>query len=157
MGDDGGRADDDGWAQHLGAGIATTPLAPNLEDSVRPMGGLGFTDADGQHRRLDFGQVKALLRRQRRAMADTLRREGLTEADLLLDCALAIYLYTLDMPRIFAIVNRAMYAPERADPTARDGFSKELRRCLPYIKYLRHALRSLPEKYHFSGRCFRGV
>jgi hypothetical protein len=44
MGDDGGRADDDRWAQHLGAGIETTALAPNLEDySVRPMGGLEYS------------------------------------------------------------------------------------------------------------------
>ena len=151
--------DDDGWSQHLASAIDGTPLEPTLEDAVRPMSGLLFGTSDGRRQKLDFGEVKGLLRQKRREMAGIIRREleG-CEGSISEDCALAIYLYTVDRPfRLFNLVNSRMCAPGRFDPTAPGGLSSELRKCLPYIKFLRHALLSLPGKYRFKGRCFRGV
>ena len=73
----------------------------------------------------------------------------------LLDFAIAIYLYTLEDPAIYKLMNGAMFAPGRE--TADGSVSDDIRACLPYIKFLDKSLISLPEKYHFKGRCFRGV
>ena len=154
--------DDDGWAQHLGSAVDAQVLPASLEEAVRPMSGLLFVDREGQRRKLEFGQVKNLLRQKRREMAGIIRRElvgaGADGAVLEEDCALAVHLYTVDHPfRIFELVNSRMCAPGRSDATAPGGIAPELRKCLPYVKFLRHSLLSLPPKFHFEGRCFRGV
>ena len=71
------------------------------------------------------------------------------------DFLLAIYVWTLDSPKLFKMVNDLMHHPLRDQGAG--GISAELRHCLPFIKYLDTALDQLPDKYHFAGQVNRGV
>ena len=62
------------------------------------------------------------------------------------DDAVAFYLYTLSNPRVYMVVNHAMFnAHPRNLGTARGGISEGA--CLPYIKFLQTALDRLPSPY----------
>ena len=56
------------------------------------------------------------------------------------DYAVAIHIYTLEDPRVYAVVNDAMFNPSRRKPGASSQISAELRACLPFIKFLDAAL-----------------
>lgn len=71
------------------------------------------------------------------------------------DFLLAIYIWTIDSPKLFKLVNEMMHHPLRDQGPG--GISKSLRHCLPFIKYLDTALEHLPDKYHFAGQVNRGV
>jgi len=76
------------------------------------------------------------------------------------DSALAIYLYTLHDPGIYAVMNREMFNPDRRtkkEGAASSDISAGLRAFLPYIKFLLHALETLPAEYIFKGEVRRGV
>lgn len=100
---------------------------------------------------LDF--VKELIDAKRPDLAAYLRAQGC--ADYPVDYALAIYLYTLEEPPIYEMLNQPMRSPTRAEGP--NGMSMTLRGSLPMIKYLDTALEEAPAKFEFSGRCQRGV
>jgi hypothetical protein len=50
-----------------------------------------------------------------------------------------------------------MFNSDRRKPGMSGGVSDGLRACLPYIRFLVHALKALPEKYVFRGEVRRGV
>ena len=74
-----------------------------------------------------------------------------------LDFAIAIHIYTLEDPRVYAVVNEAMFNPARREPGAPCNVSAELRACMPFVKYLDTALAALPAEYVFAGEVRRGV
>ena len=84
----------------------------------------------------------------------TLVREGI-EGVYRLDFALAIYLYTINAPKLYEIINSASHATDR--DSGPGGLSPRLRACLPYIKFLDAALAALPAKYLHTGRVNRGI
>ena len=73
--------------------------------------------------------------------------------------ALAIYVYTLDDPMIYSVINRVMFDPARGVKGAAHGndLSPGLLACAPYIKLLDEALARLPAAFVFRGRVQRGV
>jgi hypothetical protein len=90
------------------------------------------------------------------------RDDKLTELKLpkeyKMDYALAIHVYTLETPRVYAALNRAMFNPDRRKPGASgDNISAELRAVLPFAKYLDEALDKLPARYIYTGVVRRGV
>merc|ERR1719473_374658 len=94
---------------------------------------------------------------------------GLT--DDYLRFAVAINLYTREdaivaahaMPdgrtaALYKFVNLTMRVPERQQLGAPGGVSANLERCLPYIKLLDEALRTLPDRFVVTaGQVHRGV
>ena len=76
-----------------------------------------------------------------------------------LDDALIIYLYTLNDPPIYAVINRELWNPDRRVPGATGAYSinPRLLACLPFIKSLISACKSLPAEYIYSGKVRRGV
>jgi hypothetical protein len=75
----------------------------------------------------------------------------------LLDFAIAIYVYTLSDPAVYAVINAEMFNEGRRKPGAISGISSSLRACLPFIKFLDSALAKLPESYIFQGEVRRGT
>jgi hypothetical protein len=56
------------------------------------------------------------------------------------------------------MINDAMHAADRAvAPDGNEGMSERMQMCMPFIKFLDHALSSLPAKLRYKGVCNRGV
>ena len=143
-GEDGGEAGWDlDWRAALEAALQATPLEPDIKRAIRALAGAGVNVATLvyviDHKRDEMAQL--------RSMPDM--------ADYSVDMALAIYVYTLDSPSLYRVINAAIYAPGRK--RGRDGLSVKLRACLPYIKLLDAALVLLPARLRFAGECYRGV
>jgi hypothetical protein len=64
--------------------------------------------------------------------------------------ALGVWVYSLEYPNVYGLVNGVCHAADRRDGPG--GMSESMRKCLPYIKFLDTALASLPEKYKFTGQ-----
>ena len=120
------------------------PLAASVLDSLRPL-----AEAHG----LDMEELAFVIETRVPTMRATLEREGI--ASFSMDCAIAIYLYTIDEPKLYKFINTACHAADR--DVGQGGLSPSLRACMPYIKFLDTALERLPAKYHFKGRANRGV
>ena len=97
-GGDGG----DAWAERLGAILDAEPLAPSVFETIRPMATLGLVD--GNH-------VMQLLHDKRGEMCTVLKAKLCPEYDV--ECALAIWLYTIENPALYRIVNGGLRSPER--------------------------------------------
>eukprot|EP00965_Chrysotila_dentata_P097240 3214098-Pleurochrysis_carterae.AAC.1 len=70
--------------------------------------------------------------------------------------ALAIYVYTLDSPALYAAVNKEMTMPMTRQ-AASGAVSQGMLNCMPYIKLLDAALEALPFSFVHTGEVFRGV
>lgn len=68
---------------------------------------------------------------------------------------MAIYVYTIETPKIYAAMNGAVHATDREDGPG--GISPRLRACMPYIKFLDTALEQLPAQFRFAKVVNRGV
>jgi hypothetical protein len=141
---------DDGWAQQLRAVLEAVPLAVTLEEALAPLSAVLDVDSG---RQLDVERLRALVRGKRSGMRAILRREGCP--DYSEDFALAIFLYTVEIPKLYAVINGQLRSPDRGGGAG--GVSVGLRACLPYIKYLREALLNAPPHMTFEGRCHRGI
>ena len=73
--------------------------------------------------------------------------------------AVAIYLYTRNYPPIYAVINRELWNPDRrvAGADGAHGINPRLAACLPFIRYLIDACKSLPAAYVYRGKVRRGV
>ena len=73
--------------------------------------------------------------------------------------AVAIYLYTRNYPPIYAVINRELWNPDRrvAGADGARGINPRLAACLPFIRYLIDACKSLPAAYVYRGKVRRGV
>jgi hypothetical protein len=56
---------------------------------------------------------------------------------------------------VYKVLNGAMFSSDRRDGP--DGISADLASCLPFIKFLETACKSLPPQFIFKGKCMRGV
>ena len=148
--EDGQVRADHAWARRLRRAIADEPLAGSLIAACASLASVG----------IDIDLLEEIFRRQERDWRRQRKLEGLGLPDSFMNFALAIYVYTLEDPAVYTVVNRAMYNPERRGaqgvlPGA--DLSPELQACLPYIRFLDTALERLPEAFIFRGRVHRGV
>ena len=153
MGDQGGA--EDRWGAHLGELIDAEPLAPTIEEAVRPMEGLEWpASVDTPAGAIRMSVVRRVLATKRNAMRAVLQRLGCPEFGE--DNALAIHLYTKELDfRLYAVLTGQLHHPDRgAGP---GGMSDGLRRCLPYTKFLSNALETAPEQFIWDGVCHRGI
>ena len=102
---------------------------------------------------LDLEELQFAIQMREPTLRATLEREGIP--DFRMDFAVAIYLYTIDTPKLYEIINTAAHAADREEGPG--GLSPQLRACMPFIKFLDCALEALPDKYVFAGRVNRGV
>jgi len=147
---DGAIGVDHVWLRRLQRALDETKCPASLDDALRPLMA-HFPDE------IDAGDLQAAVDGQRELWR--LRLYSATGGFQLppsyrLDWAVAIYVYTLSDPKVFRVVNREMFNPERRK---NGGVSAGLRACLPYIRFLTAALKALPARYVFRGQVRRGV
>ena len=148
--EDGQVRADHAWARRLRRAIADEPLAGSLIAACASLASVG----------IDIDLLEEILRRQERDWRRQRKLEGLGLPDSFMNFALAIYVYTLEDPAVYTVVNRAMYNPARRSVHGvlpGPDLSPELQACLPYIRFLDTALERLPEAFIFRGRVHRGV
>jgi len=139
---------DDGWAATLQAAKDAAPLVATAAEAIAPLAALG----------LDVKRTQQHLHSKRRWAEEILVRERMPGYDV--EHVLTIYAYTVEEPfvsfggPIYRMVNTEMHSPSRGSGAG--GFSDRLRACMLYIKMLWVALEALPEKFHFTGKVFRG-
>ena len=102
---------------------------------------------------LDLDELKFIIEMREHTLRATLEREGIT--GFWFEFAVAIYLYTIDSPKLYEMINSASHAPDRAADNGE--LSPKLRACMPFIKFLDSALDALPTKFLYTGRVNRGV
>ena len=148
--EDGQVRADHAWARRLRRAIADEPLLGSLIAACASLASVG----------IDIDLLEEIFRRQERDWRRQRKLEGLGLPDSFMNFALAIYVYTLEDPAIYTVVNRAMYNPARRSVQGvlpGPDLSPELQACLPYIRFLDTALERLPEAFIFRGRVHRGV
>ena len=148
--EDGQVRADHAWARRLRRAIADEPLAGSLIAACASLASVG----------IDIDLLEEIFRRQERDWRRQRKLEGLGLPDSFMNFALAIYVYTLEDPAVYTVVNRAMYNPARRSAHGvlpGPDLSPELQACLPYIRFLDTALERLPEAFIFRGRVHRGV
>ena len=148
--EDGQVLADHAWARRLRRAIADQPLAGSLIAACASLASVG----------IDIDLLEEIFRRQERDWRRQSKLEGLGLPDSFMNFALAIYVYTLEDPAVYTVVNRAMYNPARRSVHGvlpGPDLSTELQACLPYIRFLDTALERLPEAFIFRGRVHRGV
>eukprot|EP01047_Picozoa_sp_COSAG01_P049975 COSAG01_NODE_5003_length_4531_cov_7.980687_2_plen_437_part_00 len=145
-GEEGGEHGSDGaFVFCLRKGLRDTQLAASVREALVPL---------CEEAGIDIEMVDFVIATRIPTLQATLTREQIV-GGYWLDYAVAIYLYTMDNPKIYKVLNSAMHAPDR--DVGRGGISPRLRACLPFIKFLDTALVSLPPRFHFKGRVNRGV
>ena len=147
---DGSTGVDHLWKRKLGKLLSETPLAASLLEAVQPLNHLG----------IDLEDLEAVIEGKCEEWALLLYSASggfRLPASYRVDFAVAIYVYTLEEPRVYGVVNLAMFNPTRRLPGAGGGISTELRACMPFVKYLDAALEALPPAYHFAGQVRRAM
>ena len=133
---------DHAWSRRLRLLLETTKLPPSLAQALQSLSTVPTIAVDMD---LLLEVVEEQGKDWRRS--GHLERLGLPAE--FLDFGLAIYIYTLEDPAIYKIVNRVMFDPSRRVKGAPSGsdLSAELMACAPYIKFLDEALLRLPERF----------
>ena len=155
--EDGGASDgaigiDHWWQKILEKAIKETPLAASLIEAVQ-----GLRALDGK---VDVDLLEEIIKGKRDEWMDFIfsPASGFNlPPSYALDFAIAIYVYTLSDPAVYAVINAEMFNEGRRKPGAISGISSSLRACLPFIKFLDSALAKLPESYIFQGEVRRGT
>jgi len=132
------------WRRKLSRLMAATPVPPTLLDAVRTLPDVEQDD------------LQCVIEGKREEWGDLLYGAFGLPREYPLDYAIAIYVYTLDDPKVYAVVNRVMFNPARRRPGG-SGVSEELKACMPYIKFLDASLEALPASFLYSGQVRRGV
>ena len=120
-----------------------------LEELVRGLHGLR---SDGG--RLDGDELVFLVQRLGPAMHVVIEDEGL-QGMLTVDQAVAIRLYTVEYPSVYSAMNGVLSCPKRREGVR--AVSAELLQAVPFIRFLHAALKALPARFRYSGRCYRGI
>ena len=149
---DGQVRPDHAWEIRLQRLMDVTPLAATALKALQPL-------ADFADFSIEWDILRTVVQRQENLWR---KQDKLGKLGLALDFmrfALAIYVYTLDDPGIYTVINRVMFDPARGVKGAAPGkdLSPGLRACAPYIKLLDEALARLPAAFVFRGRVQRGV
>ncbi len=100
---------------------------------------------------LDAYMILEMVLIQQMNTLDIIKKNGLVDK-VPVNHGIIIWLYTLEHPSMYRAINAVMFSAHRRD--AAGGISAHLKQAMPFIRYLNHALRSLPEEFHFKGRCF---
>ena len=141
---DGAVGIDYGWMKKLGKGMKDTPLAASLIEALQ-----GMRDLDGK---VDVDLLEEIVKGKREEWKDFIYSPAAgfnLPASYWLDFAIAIYVYTLNDPAVYAVVNAEMFNTGRRTPGAIAGISDSLRACLPYIKVPRRRPRSPAQLLRF--------
>jgi hypothetical protein len=148
---DGAIGLDHWWMKTLQTFIKETPLAASLMEAIQGMRGL-----DGM---VDVDLLEDIVKGKREEWEDVLYTPAggfNLPPSYSVDLAVAIHVYTLNQPPVYAAVNREMFNKARSKPGALSGISDALRACLPFIKFLETALELLPDSFIFQGEVRRG-
>jgi len=148
---DGAIGVDHWWKKTLQTAIKDTPLAASLTEAIQ-----GLRELDGM---VDVDLLEVIIKWKREEWKDVLYTPAggfKLPASYRLDFAIAIHVYTLNQPPVYAAVNREMFNKARSKPGALSGISDSLRACIPFIKFLDAALEKLPDCYMFQGEVRRG-
>lgn len=148
---DGSVGVDHAWKVILKRQLDATPLTTSLEEALQPLFHLLGAD--------DANILMEVIEGKREEWSTVLYEPqffGLPPS-YRLDFAVAIYVYTLENPGVYRVINREMFNHERLLPGAAGGISDGLRVCMPYIKFLDSALEALPDAYVYRGQVCRGV
>jgi hypothetical protein len=149
---DGAVGLDHRWMKTLQTEIKNTPLAASLFEAIQGLRELGGI--------VDVDLLEEIVEGKREEWQDVLYTPAggfNLPPSYRPDFAVAIYVYTLNDPAVYAAVNREMFNNGRRKPGAFSGISDSLRACLQYIKYLEAALEALPDSYIFQGEVRRGT
>ena len=103
---------------------------------------------------IETEMLEFIIEDRRPMLEATLLREQIG-GSFWIEYAIAIFLYTIDEPKIYKFLNSAMHATDRE--VGPGNVSPMLRACMPFIKFLDAALEALPSRFHFTGRVNRGV
>ena len=153
----GGDYRDHRYTAILSKALSDEPMPASLADAVAPLRTLGvpvhelIAGQNGIERTRETWQNESPPRLERLDLAGEYRE----------DHALAIYIYTLEFPSVYAVLSRIMVANDRA--SASGELSQEMRACLAFLKFLCEALACLPERFifrsaqHHNRKCLRGV
>jgi hypothetical protein len=139
------------WMMVLKRAVDAESPAKHVEETLECLRGLPTGVGSGV---LDADILLGMVPIQRINVLDIINKKGLA-GRVSADHAIAIWLYTLEYPSVYRAINTAMFCRHRR--TAEGGISEHLEQAMPFIRYLNHALKSLPEEFHFKGRCFRGI
>ena len=140
------------WAAQLKYLLASgVPVVQDLLQAVHSLHGL---PNNSQGSALDSDFIAYMIEEHRPNMQKLIKNKG-WEGLVLVDHALAIWLYTIEHPSIYSAINEAMFSPSRR--VGAGGASPQLQQAMPFIRYLNRALLSLPQELHFQGTCFRGI
>jgi hypothetical protein len=139
------------WVMELKHALDAEPPAKNVEEALWCLHGLPTGVGSGV---LDAEMLLEMVLIHRMNLLDIINKKGLA-GKVSADYAIAIWLYTLEFPSVYRAINAAMFCKHRR--SAAGGISEHLKQAMPFIRYLNHALTSLPEEFHFKGRCFRGI
>jgi hypothetical protein len=148
---DGAIGLDHGWKNTVQTALKETPLAASLMEAIQ-----GLRELDGM---VDVDLLEVIVAGKREEWKDFIYTPAggfNLPASYSVDFAVAIHVYTLNQPPVYAAVNREMFNKGRSKPGALSGISDALRVCLPYIKYLEAALAALPDSFMFQGEVRRG-
>ena len=143
---DGAVGIDHGWKKTLETAMKETPLEASLMEAIQSLRKL--------HGMVDVDLLEVIVKGKREEWKDFIYSPAggfKLPASYRLDFAVAIWVYTLAQPAVYAVVNREMFNQERRKPGAISGISSSLRACLPFIKFLDAGLEALPEPYIFQG------
>ncbi|EKX54823.1 hypothetical protein GUITHDRAFT_149871, partial [Guillardia theta CCMP2712] len=147
---DGAPSIDYGWMRSLSKAMEETELPATLLDAVQPLERFPEIDMDI----LTF-VVKSKSSEWQEVLHDP-QHFNLPQS-YRIDFAVCIHVYTLSDPPVFAIINREMFNRDRRQVGGGRSISPALGACLPYIKFLREALRALPQRFKYKGEARRGV
>ena len=138
------------WGKCLQRALLETARCSSLEDALRPL--------TSYFPEINAGDLQAAVDGQRMIWRTELydpAGDFKLPKSYLVDWAACIYAYTLSNPKVFKVVNREMFSPDRR--SSGGGVSDGLRACLPYIRFLIDALKALPARFRFKGQVYRGV
>ena len=94
------------WARQLQKLLDSTPIAAMALEALRPLA--GFADFS-----IEWDGLKFVVEAQAQDWRDEGKLGRLGLAADFMRCALAIYVYTLEAPAIYRVVNRVMFDPAR--------------------------------------------
>ncbi len=130
------------WSFQLSKLLDETKLTETVHESIVGLQAVG----------IDVEELKFILNQARKNMEAKLKLKGFEIVPT--DHALAIYIYTIEKPSVYAAINSIMFS---ADRSMHGMPCAKLISCMSFIKFLDHALLSLPMQLRFNGRVYRGV
>ena len=121
---------DYGWKKTLEKTMKDMLFASSLTEVIQ-----GLRDLDGK---VDVDLLEEIIKGKHEDWEDFLYSAAgdfKLPASYRIDFAIAICVYTLNDPAVYAVVNREMFNQARRNPGAFSGISESIEGCLTYIKF----------------------